>query len=785
MAEIKDINREAVLKAISAIGGNPKRRNGRESTTYDLVHNGKTYPPILVLSEANKLMGGENLTLSKLSNNTDKPFSILRNLGFTIIPKVDQSEDELFLKNKLSSLTFENSKKYFEFVSEIISDLKLKRGDSRVVYSVRHDTERIILIIGQRYCLTLQNTNDKTWGYITSKNDIRSSTVDVTAFEGPNIAYWNKSNLSEDVKNSLDRIKNACINELKRTEKSSYLINNNSSYEKAVFDKNYRDKIFMEVFDRSIHVQSEPFTDTLKDFLKQSKTNDLTYAHYQDYYNDLDVRVSFGKGNAARIPWISFLGGSQSTNEGIYPVYLLYKKRNLLILAYGVSEENEPRLKWNLENPVTLKEFFQKNDLGRPERYESSFLYKAYDLNKSIEEYPIDKDLFQLTNFYKEILGDTTSDPEPVIFNLGILKTSLKSSHLIYDQGTTSRFIFALLTKPFLILTGLSGSGKTKLAQAFTKWIIEDDKQLNLVPVGADWTNREPLLGYPDAIKKGDYVLPESGVLQLILNAQKDPERPYFLILDEMNLSHVERYFADFLSAIESKEEIKLHSAEKSCEVEGYQVPPTLTIPQNLFIIGTVNIDETTYMFSPKVLDRANVIEFRVNKDEMTSFLESPADINLSALESKGAGMAQDFVNIATNPTAQFSNMNKLSKELIQFFENLSEVGAEFGYRTANEISRFASLAEQLSEDWEFEHIIDAAISQKLLPKLHGSRRKLEKVLFKLGRLCINNGDAEELLKKPALIDWENNVKYPISLEKIVRMHKGLVENGFTSFAEA
>src|SRR5690606_12776113 len=137
---------------------------------------------------------------------------------------------------------------------------------------------------------------------------------------------------------------------------------------------------------------------------------------------------------------------------------------------------------------------------------------------------------------------------------------------------------------------------KTKLAQAFVEWICQDDEQYKIVPVGADWTNREPLLGYPNALKPDEYVKPDSGVLDLIIQANSHPNLPYFLILDEMNLSHVERYFADFLSAMESKEGIPLqpHKAENG-------VPEKLEIPKNLFIIGTVNIDETTNMFSPKV----------------------------------------------------------------------------------------------------------------------------------------------------------------------------------------
>ena len=130
--------------------------------------------------------------------------------------------------------------------------------------------------------------------------------------------------------------------------------------------------------------------------------------------------------------------------------------------------------------------------------------------------------------------------------------------------------------------------------------------------MGADWTNREPLLGYPNALNPEEYVKPDNGVLDLIIRANENQELPHFLILDEMNLSHVERYFADFLSVMESKADIPLHAGdtiENDVRKAGSSVKS--------FIIGTVNIDETTNMFSPKVLDRANTIEFRVTEDEM------------------------------------------------------------------------------------------------------------------------------------------------------------------------
>ena len=202
---------------------------------------------------------------------------------------------------------------------------------------------------------------------------------------------------------------------------------------------------------------------------------------------------------------------------------------------------------------------------------------------------------------------------DQVEFDMSVFQNTCKNAGLVYSDKLITRFVSSLLTKPFVILTGLSGSGKTKLAQAFVQWICQEESQYRIIPVGADWTNREPLLGYPNALKPEEYVKPDSGVIDLIIQANSNPELPHFLILDEMNLSHVERYFADFLSVMESNEEIPLY-AEGTVD---NGVPSKLKVPANLFIIGTVNIDETTNMFSPKVLDRANTIEFRINNNEM------------------------------------------------------------------------------------------------------------------------------------------------------------------------
>lgn len=238
-----------------------------------------------------------------------------------------------------------------------------------------------------------------------------------------------------------------------------------------------------------------------------------------------------------------------------------------------------------------------------------------------------------------------------------------KANYLVIDLAIARRYAASLLTKRFVILTGLSGSGKTKVAHAFAAWIAESDAQYRVVAVGADWTTNENLLGYQDALRPEIYRKPTNGALDLMLRARDDAERPYFLILDEMNLSHVERYFADMLSAIESGEPIALHSATENLpggNGDTLHVPPRLALPKNLFIVGTVNVDETTYMFSPKVLDRANVIEFRATAGQIESFLDDPQPIRMEALAHKGAGYGAAFVAAASGAAPSLADLPAL-----------------------------------------------------------------------------------------------------------------------------
>ena len=331
-----------------------------------------------------------------------------------------------------------------------------------------------------------------------------------------------------------------------------------------------------------------------------------------------------------------------------------------------------------------------------------------------------------------------------------------------------------------------------------------------IIPVGADWTGNENILGYPDGLESSKYVTRPA--LDLILHAVNHADTPHFLILDEMNMSHVERYFADNLSIIESNEGLILYSGDLEKQenwrqtAAGKPVPPQIKqLPENLFIIGTVNVDETTYMFSPKVLDRANVIEFRMDTAELEEFLENPAKPDLSKLAGKGESFGKLFVGAAKNPVSVPDNVKAdYDAELLLFFKTLQGNGAEFGYRTAYEAARFIYFYKLIGNYPTGDTIwlssaFDAVLSQKILPKLHGSRAKLGPVLKKLWFLCINNAvdrgadafkaaeDAARSTDKkvePSLV-VPTGAPYPLSAEKIGRMWRMLVENGFASFAEA
>lgn len=491
-------------------------------------------------------------------------------------------------------------------------------------------------------------------------------------------------------------------------------------------------------------------------------------------------------------------------SETNYDAYIFpdYFKTHPILGSFEVEQSEESlktsnTLRYFPENLEILEQKFIyfTTQWGFPQfQHSPSFIsFNKFVLDYSKNKYRIEYD--EISQFYKLVLNHIQEVIPQIAFDIDTFQLKTEEAGLIFSTQLIQRFVASLCTKPFVICSGLSGSGKTKLAQAFAQWITVDESQYVIVPVGADWTNREPLLGYPNALNKEEYVSPENGVLDLMIRAKQnienteEPTMPYFLILDEMNLSHVERYFADFLSTMESGDKIPLHKIENDSLI----VPPSIKLPKNLFIVGTVNIDETTYMFSPKVLDRANTIEFRLTEENLEKFIASDKKLDMELLKAQGANMSDGFMAIALQETDK--NLKPSEADLKLFFSELKKSGAEFGYRTASEIGRLMYMLKEFGEAGD--NLLDIAIMQKLLPKLHGSRSKLNSALTTLAKFCVKDAvkdfdGKDEDFRKTYFIPFDklptdslDKIKYKISFEKILRMHKNAMENGFTSYAEA
>lgn len=310
------------------------------------------------------------------------------------------------------------------------------------------------------------------------------------------------------------------------------------------------------------------------------------------------------------------------------------------------------------------------------------------------------------------------------------------------------------------------------------------------ISVKSNWTDSTELFGHYNMLSD-KYQMTE--LLRFILRAQDFPGKPFFLILDEMNLSKVEHYFSDFLSCLESRylqngnvkqEAISLHNFSTAIDSDDElfdAIPNKVELPRNLYVTGTVNIDETTYMFSPKVLDRANVIEF--NEVSLDNYGVQAVDIESFRFT--------DFPTFGSTDVATMSAFNeapdefkRLTRELLDI---LGQYNLHFGYRVINEMGLYMKNVTQFigNSDVVIHQGIDSQISQKILPKLSGAYGKLEEPLRKLiALLCSESFNFNEIsLDKLDDINISNS-KYSESLKKLISMYKGLMKNGFTSYLE-
>lgn len=421
--------------------------------------------------------------------------------------------------------------------------------------------------------------------------------------------------------------------------------------------------------------------------------------------------------------------------------------------------------------------------------------------------------------------------------------------------------VAALCTKPFVILTGPTGTGKSRSAIELARWLdygaglpphlaasrIPPSTALAFIPVGADWTDQRNLLGFrnpfgPQRVRPSgettNLTFEVTPLVRLLLRASHTDFRddPHFVVLDEMNLSHVERYFSTFLSILEADRSVgesarfellgrddlvliaEVLAGQDTAPIETEAAEQLvaansgLGFPANVFIVGTVNVDETTYMFSPKVLDRAFVHELAapdpsaVLGGASATTHTAPGSAVLEAFQEairkRRSGRplatttaeltaAAESAGLAAADAGQLAET--VQRVLAGSFKLLAPVGFGFGYRVLQETVEYVSvelsLAAALGRDpAQWAELVDAAVLMKLLPKIHGNRRKLGDSIAALAAF-LDGGEspaASYSLGGATAVGIEAGEKLPVVLPESARkaheLHRTLQATGYTTF---
>ena len=351
-------------------------------------------------------------------------------------------------------------------------------------------------------------------------------------------------------------------------------------------------------------------------------------------------------------------------------------------------------------------------------------------------------------------------------------------------------YLAALRTKPFMLLAGISGTGKSRIARQIAKacWASDSEERTKQVPsnfcmiqVKPNWHDSTELLGYVSRIEGEKYVAGK--FLPFVAKAWENLDTPHILCLDEMNLAPVEQYFAEYLSVIESRklnedgtittDPIITAVAEQwfwdlvqtltsDGALQDQFKTEGITLPPNLFVIGTVNMDETTFSFSRKVLDRAMTIE--MNEVDLEGGLTKEEQNELGEIGNSIIGLAVEGKDI-------YEDHKDYCDQVIEYLklvnEELENTPFKIAYRTRNEFLLYAVNRKSFDNESSLESALDEMTSMKILPRIEGDSERVKAPLDALRKLMQERG-------------WDENES--ISLKKIKEMLSKLQQSGYTSY---
>lgn len=384
------------------------------------------------------------------------------------------------------------------------------------------------------------------------------------------------------------------------------------------------------------------------------------------------------------------------------------------------------------------------------------------------------------------------------------ISASFETKDIFLNKTEFLPYLTALRTKPFMLLAGISGTGKSRIVREMAKacWKEGDPeygknhpRNFCMVQVKPNWHDSSELIGYVSRLNGEKFVV--GPFLRFLAAAIKDPDTPYFLCLDEMNLAPVEQYFAEYLSVIESRklddsgiiETDPIVSFEDTDaygnlidqlfdtpeERKAYKTAEggkRLTIPQNFFVVGTVNMDETTFSFSRKVLDRAMTIE--MNEVDLHGGLEKDAGNDIGYIGNSIIGDAAEGCDV-------YEDNKDLCDDVVAYLVRVNAIleGTPFkiAYRTRNEFLMYAVNRKKLDEKSQLWQSLDEMTSMKILSRIEGDEERTKKVLDGLKALV-----EEQIVAQMPADAGETPALQSISAAKIDEMLAKLKATGFTSY---
>lgn len=578
-----------------------------------------------------------------------------------------------------------------------------------------------------------------------------------------------------------------------------------------------------------LKAKTEPFAGhSLGHFVRQTLPNQLRTLPFLN--ENLKVQGSVGQGNWANIPWLAIMDKriTETTQQGEYIVYLFSDDMQsvYLTLSQGVTiplrEKGKAEgYKYLQQKVLDMRQQLPLHSMMKDDHIHLTSAGLGYDYQVSTVAYyrydrenlPGDEQLLaNLQNLvenygrYVDIALGIEHDQveeEPLevaivdsltpLERLTYIQQYIKSKGFAYPELLIENFYLSLKSKPFVILAGVSGTGKTKLVKLFAESIgaTSDSGQFTLIPVRPDWSDPSDLIGYKDL--SGTF---RPGPLtQVLVEASKPTNRhkPFFVCLDEMNLARVEHYFSDMLSVLETQEwrEDRIITlpviSKEILTTEDQEKYGELHIPDNLYIIGTVNMDETTHPFSKKVLDRANTIEFNYIDLNQYPDISGASDLNhASSSNVPNSFIRSEYLQLVDIYQEYKELVEQTTTTLVRMNNILEGIHSHVGFRIRDAIC-FYMIYNERFQLMDQDQAFDFQFLQKILPRIQGSSTAVKRTLLELMQVAVGRKlplqelmeDASELYVSTKMME---NAKYPLSARKLAFMIRRLEEDGFTSY---